>query len=79
MRLILASICVLLLLTTTVLAVAVVRLEKKRLANAVGLCHESGVNYASDPQARIRREKCLAKAPTKRGGVTLLLAGIGVF
>ena len=79
MRLILISLCVLLLLTATVLSLSVIRLEKMRLANSVGLCHESAVNYASDPQARTRREKCLDKVPTRRRAFAHLLAGIGVF
>jgi hypothetical protein len=62
-------------LTTIWLGYAVVKLEKYRHANFVGMCTQYNI---ADPIQRIQREDCLEKAQTRTYWFWHLLRGLKV-
>lgn len=56
----------------------IVELESYRYANSLGMCHETGVDYAADAAARARRDECLAAADTQKGTIWHLLHALRI-
>jgi hypothetical protein len=56
----------------------IVELESYRYANSLGMCHETGVDYAADASARAQRDACLAGADTQKGPIWHLLHALGI-
>ncbi len=57
----------------------IIELENYRNANSMGLCDEASADYANDPQARMRRDQCLAGTSTRTNGIWHLGYALGIF
>jgi hypothetical protein len=77
MKHLLAVLVALLAILSWTFAGTIVELESYRAANAQGLCHVAGTDYAADAAARQARDQCLIATQSQTGPVRHLLNALG--
>ena len=57
----------------------IIELENYRYANSLGMCHVAGIDYATDPQARIQRDQCLVATNSRTSPMWHLLYALRIW